>query len=165
MTYSPLILTGDDDYDQIRYYLDTDSTNLTDAIIESFGFLPIVEAEITEIITDYEDLTGANSYRLKVGAAAWVAALLCHKLEVSEGEQVQIGDFRQWYNRTNWHEKAEQLKLVAAQALAAISTRTFARSDSLVLAGPTREGTIPPSSWAGWLAAIEPSFVSMENGT
>lgn len=169
MPYTPVILKTAADYSMIRHLLDIDAVDLSDAIIEDYGFLPLVESDICAVITDYATIltaAGADSIRLKSGAAAWVAALIAHALYVSESNSVQIGDYQETA-KTSWLGYSDSLMGQAASSLAGISTRTYSRGSLLVLGGPTRAYGTGPDDIEVWLERIQPRFIDWveEGGT
>ena len=163
MAYKGLILTSNADYSMIRSLLGVDSTQVTDLTIEDYGFLPLVEAEVTDIVTTYATILAAvakgNAYRLKTGVAAWVAALLCQHIEREEGQAVQIGDYREQATQVDWRAKADTLMEKAAGALASLSTRTLTRRTALVVNGPTRSKSNVPDDLEEWLERIQPRLL------
>jgi hypothetical protein len=155
------------------------STDIADSVIDSFPFLPYVEAEVGAAITDYASLTGANRCRLKAGVACWTAALLAGHLHgkaaagtfASTGGGFRLGEYEEngpgaVVAKVDYRQKALDLVQEAAKALAGISTRSFTRPQALALAGPTRSKSNVPSTAEAWLEKIQPRILDWfeENG-
>jgi hypothetical protein len=169
MTYTPIILTTTGDYDEVRELLGVTSTQISDAVITSFPFLPTVEAEVAAAITDYATLTGANSYRLKSGTAHWVASLLCLYIEglyanIQSDGGFAVGDYKEdgqkLLVKMDYRAQAESLARLAAEALGGITTRTWTRPALVVFAGQTRRSDKGmPTDFDEWLEKIRPRII------
>jgi len=173
MAYTALILNGAGDYDSVRNLLGVTSDDVADATINDTPFLPSVEAEITSAITGYAALTGANSTRLKTGAACWTAALLCGYLTGVQADAASdlgftVGAYSEKVGSSagvDYATLASDLRVRAAEALAGISTRTWTRPSLMKFGGRTNradEGL--PESLEEWLDLITPPILEEDEG-
>lgn len=171
MAYFPDILSRDD-YDSIRALLGITKNELSDLEIEQAGYLPYVEAQVKNSVTDYASLTGDDETFLKVGIECWTAALLCRFLHgkavagtfAIDSGGFKLGDYEEKGSgstivKLDFLQRAKELADQAVEALGSISTRSFTPVSYLLLAGPTRSGATAPTTTQEWLDKIVPEVV------
>lgn len=151
------------EYPAVRAFLGVGDDLVADATIELFTILDFVEAKIKEIISDWSTIKAAGSddwIYLRTGTAAWVAARLCGYIEREESRDYRIDDYTQRPTEIDWSEKARELMVESARALAEISTKTtVSRIPLMKVDGPTRSGTNVPTYFYQWLDKIEPTVI------
>ena len=162
MPYTQLVLTEASDYDVIRHLIDVEEVDIPDEKIEMYPYLPWVEAEVTEVFTDYATLLstgGTDKYRLKTGVACLTAAKLCIHMATTMPTEVHIGNYIE-RPRLDWFMLAEKLIAQAKAALNQISTKAdFTRRYIIAVAGPTRSESNVPSEYEEWVERIQPRII------
>jgi hypothetical protein len=150
MSFTPAIITAGD-YDDIRTALGlagTDTTTISDSVVESGAYLPFAEIVVKQKVTTWATIKAAGgdkAYMLASGVvlltAARLAAFWMASKSNEEVERVSVGPYTTQYRKgVDWQAMAESLAREAAEALQRVVTwgESPARITLAGRSGPTR---------------------------
>lgn len=149
------------DYPAIRAKLGIDLSDLPDADIETVGILPVAEAMIKALVTNYASLTGDNQTFVKASTVCLAGALACGALEMRRGQAFGIGSYRESETKVDWANLRESLLCESKKYMLLITTlaQGLGRRKLFATSGPTSAATTWPNEVERWYARVQPDVL------
>jgi len=151
-------------YDAIRMKCGVTANDLPDTDLDSVGLVPIAEALVESLITDWSAIMlagGANKVFLQAGAVCIAGALAVVKLQVQRGQSFKLVDYQESETKVDWDKMREALLKEGKGYLYLISTHgAITRTKLLIASGPTSSSANWPSQVDQWFARIHPHIIT-----
>jgi hypothetical protein len=154
------ILTGTTDYAAIRTRLGVTTDDLPDADITTIGLLPVAEALVEQLVTDWATImagVGPNKVFLQAATLALCGALAVRKLELQRGQSFRQGDYAESETKVDWNTLRDELLLESRDYLLKISTHIpTTRRKLFGASGPTSSAAAWPVVVQQWFGKLTP---------
>jgi len=157
------------DYPAIRAKLGIGVDDLPDSDIDTIGLLPVAEAMIFVVATDYATLLaggGVNKTFLQASTLCLCAALACTKLEMQRSQSYRLGDYTESETKIkDWGAMRDRLIAESGQYLLLINSGVVpagraTRPTLFAASGPTSSGTSWPKRIEQWQGRITPHVLT-----
>jgi hypothetical protein len=158
-----ILVAASGDYNAIRVKAGITTDDLSDADIDTIGLLPVAEAEITSVVTDYAAILaagGANKVFLQAAAISLCAALATGLLEMKRSQSFKLADYSESESKVDWKAKVTMLMQEAQGYLMRISTHAHTRRTLFSATGPTSSASSWPLELQRWYARVQPHVLT-----
>lgn len=102
-----ILLTAD--YPSILTKLGIDTSDLSNADIDSLGVLPAAEAVVIDVLPGWASLTGVNLAFVKAGTVALTAAFAVRGVQVHRGQSFHQAEYSESATQADWSETRKEL--------------------------------------------------------
>ncbi len=150
-------------YNDIRIKLGVDTNDLSDLDIDSIGLLPIAEAQVQQLVTDYATILangGVNKIFLQAATINLCAALAINKIQMQRAQSYTLAEYSESELKVDWEALRASLLEEGKGYLMQISTHTRTRRTLFAATGPTSSASSWPSVVDQWYARLVPHVIN-----
>lgn len=155
-----------------------DTTSVSNELVESGAYLPLVEAQVMALVPTWADVldsghAGYDANRAQVLRSAVIllvaARLACQWFAARQGEELKSHTLGPasvtWREGTDWGELCERLRAEASALIRQVDSWATTETPMTLFgrSGPTRAAARSGAGVAGWIDRLVPPIVKGED--